>query len=37
MTAFFKKDAVAIHPHNDESMVITIKCDKVEIKRVLID
>lgn len=34
--AFSMKNIVAIHPYNDDLMVITIRCDEWEIKRVLI-
>lgn len=33
--AFCEKDG--IHPHNDDHMVIIIKCDEWDIKIVLID
>lgn len=35
--AFSEKDAVDIHRHNDDPLVITDICDESEIKRVLID
>lgn len=34
---FFKKNAITIHPHNDDPMVISVRYAKWEIKRVLID
>lgn len=34
---FFKEDAITIHPHNDDPMVISVRYAKWEIKRVLID
>lgn len=34
---FSKKDATGIHPHNDVRMVITVRCDEWETKRVLVD
>lgn len=34
--AFFEKDTININPHNDDSMVIIMRCDDLEIKRVLI-
>lgn len=37
MTIFSKKDATGIHPHNNDSMVIIVKCKDWEIKRVLVD
>lgn len=33
----FFKDTIGIHPHNEDPMVITIRCDQWEIRRVLID
>lgn len=35
--AFSDKDSFDIHPHNDDPMVINIKCKYLEIKRVIID
>lgn len=37
MIAFSEKDATGIHPHNDDPMVITVKCKVCEIKIVLVD
>ena len=37
MIAFSKKDAVGIHLHNDDPIVITIKYDEYEIKIIPID
>lgn len=37
MVIFSKKDAVGIHPHNDDPMVITVKWEDCEIKRALIN
>lgn len=34
---FFEKDAPCIHLNDNDHMVITIRCDNWEIKRVLID
>lgn len=34
---FFEKDIVGIHPHDSNLMVIIVRCDALEIKRVLID
>lgn len=34
---FLEKDASEIHPHNDGPMVIVVKCEEWEIKRVLVD
>lgn len=34
---FFEKDIVGIHSHDSNLMVITVRCDALEIKRVLID
>lgn len=34
---FFKKDIVGIHPYNDDPMVIDVKWEEWEIKRVLLD
>lgn len=36
-TAFSEKVVDDIHPHDDDPMVITLRCDEWEIKRVLID
>lgn len=33
----FEKDAPGIHPHSDILMIIIVRCDKSEIKRVLVD
>lgn len=35
--AFSKKDETGVHPHNDDPMVITIRCGEWEIKRVLVN
>lgn len=35
--AFFEKNDAGIYPHNDDPMVITVRYDTWEIKRVLID
>lgn len=37
MISFSGKELTNIHPHNDDPVVITIICDKWEIKRVLVD
>lgn len=33
---FLEKDAVGIHPHNDDP-AITVKCEDWEIKKVMVD
>lgn len=35
--SFSKKDEACVHPHNDDPMVITVRCDDWKIKRVLVD
>lgn len=34
---FLDKDATCIHPQNDDPMIITLRCDDWEIRRVLMD
>lgn len=34
---FSEKDVSGIHPHNDDLMVISVKFEEWEIKRVLMD
>lgn len=34
---FLEKDVVGIHPHETNLMVISVRCDDWEIKRVSID
>lgn len=33
---FSEKDAANIHPYNDDPVVITVRCNEWEIKRVLV-
>lgn len=35
--SFSEKYVFGVHPHNDDLMVIEIKCEEWEIKRVLVD
>lgn len=35
--SFSENNATSIHPHNKDHMVITVICDKWEIKGVLVD
>lgn len=35
--SFSEKDVVGIHSHNDDPMVIVVKCEDWEIKRVTFD
>ena len=35
--SFSKKDAVNINPHNDDPVVITVRCDEWKIKIVPVD
>lgn len=37
VTALSEKDTSDIHPHNDDPMAISVKCETWEIKRVLVD
>lgn len=34
--AFSEKDAANIHPHNDDPVVIAVRCNDLEIRRVLV-
>lgn len=34
--SFSEKDAICIHPHNDDPIIITIRCDECEIIRVMV-
>lgn len=34
--SFSEKDAICIHPHNDDPIIITIRCDECEIIRVML-
>lgn len=34
-TTFFEKDVTIIHPHDNDPMLIIVRCDDWEIKRVL--
>lgn len=34
--AFSEEDVFGVHPHNDDPMVITVKCEEWEIKGFLV-